>query len=163
MTFLGTVYESLGVPTPRSVHDIPKAFAAYQLADTLRNLAEYARWTEAILEVFPTAVRVDFDWTSEYDDEGGSFTTVNWSGCSVYTADGTDLLFHGIGHELIDRLHEIECNIGTPSSEQLKEGLDIHKPPFPTWATRQAFLDALAQWASYVTALPDAMFASAKE
>lgn len=153
MTFLSTLTSTLGVPDARAILLNAPPIC---LGHFLESIQQWLDWTRGITDLLPDAVQIEFSTNSEYDDEGGYYTTVNWFDTKILDEDGHELIGEADDLDaLVESLQNLESDLGYPSNW----GAHIDFRALPTKRFyRDTVVSNLESWIATLNALPDDAF-----
>lgn len=148
MSLLHSIAATLGLQPPQCPSDT-------YIVRVLQRIQVEAAWRPAVLQLFPTAADIDFDWSMESDGEGGSYPEINWSYTRILDAEGNDLL-DARNHEVVEQLQDLESDLGAPPTWMLSSGIRLTSPVIHV--SRERVLLWLREWQDYFEQLPDDAF-----
>jgi hypothetical protein len=156
VTFLTTLTSTLGLPDARTMLlNAPPVCHGHWL----ETIQQWVDWTLGITELLPDAVWVEFSTSSEYDDEGGYYTLINWWSTKILDEHGNDLTADSddLG-ALVESLQNLESDLGYPSC--WGSTLDLRTLPTKP-ISRDTVVSNLEAWITMLKQLPDDAFSQA--
>lgn len=122
-----------------------------------KTMCEVQEWSAFIREYFPNAVLFRFESSTEYDDEGGYYRTVN--DVLLYDADGK-LLDKAllVGDDQYQTWCDELLDMGVPSDHMAAQDSFAVYEVRNIGKTRQQIEEVVLEWESWLSELPDACF-----
>jgi hypothetical protein len=153
VTFLHTLTSTLGVPDARAqLLNCPPICMGHWL----EAIQQWTEWTRGITDLLPDAVQIQFSTDSEYDDEGGYYTTINWYSTKILDETGNDLTEEADDLDaLVESLQNLESDLGYPSN--WGSTLDLRTLPTKRFS-RDTVISNLEAWIATLKQLPDDAF-----